>query len=361
MHTILSVPVTRTTLDDVAAAAGVSRMTVSNVYGRPSVVADKTRSRVLAAADQIGYGGPSPVGRTLRRGSTEVLGMIFNVGIPYVFSDPGAAEFMRGVAQGADECDLGLLMVHAAGPSAERRVRDAAVDAYIAWSLGPDDPAFAAAIGRRIPIVAFGGTPAIAGITSVSADNVGGARAAAQHLVEVGCTRFALVGCQLEWQQFSDRMAGWKRALIEAGVEWSSVTQIEQEGNSRTDGQLAAQLFLQCYDGRHRWGILALTDVLALGVLHTLRQAGIDVPQDVAVAGFDDIEESASSAPGLTTVHQDIFALGRESALRAAGRIIGDSQPFATSLVVRGSTAGARVLSDAEAGPISEEIRHDDD
>ena len=108
----------RTTLDDVAARAGVSRMTVSNVYGRPDVVAPPTRERVLAAAAELDYGGPSAVGRTLRRGSTEVLGILVNVGIPYTFSDPGAALFMRGVAQGADEADLSLQVVHASGTQA---------------------------------------------------------------------------------------------------------------------------------------------------------------------------------------------------------------------------------------------------
>ncbi len=338
MHTINSVAGGRATLDDVAAAAGVSRMTVSNVYGRPAIVAAKTRRRVLAAADEVGYGGPSPVGRTLRRGTTEVVGMIFNVGIPYLFSDPGAAEFMRGVAQGTDECDLGLLLIHAAGHSAERRVQDAAVDAYIAWSLGPTDSAFAAAVTRRIPIVAFGGRPDISDIPTVSADNIGGARAAAQHLVDIGCRRFALVDCHLRWQQFGERMEGWRQALAGAGIEWSTVVHIATEGNSRGDGQGAARIFLDHYDDRARWGILALTDVLALGVLHSLHEAGVDVPQQVAIAGFDDIEESGASSPGLTSVHQDIFGMGRECALRAAGRIEGESRPFPTSLVIRGST-----------------------
>jgi DNA-binding LacI/PurR family transcriptional regulator len=338
MHTILDVAAGRSTLDDVAEAAGVSRMTVSNVYGRPAIVADKTRRKVLAAAAEMGYGGPSPVGRTLRRGTTEVLGMIFNVGIPYVFSDPGAAEFMRGVAQGTDECDLGLLLIHAAGPAAEERVRNAAVDAYIAWSLGPSDAAFGAAVNRRIPIVAFGGRPAIGDIPTVSADNVGGARASARHLVDTGCRRFAVVGCRFDWQQFGERIDGWRDALGGAGIEWDAVVQIDREGNSRADGQGAAQQFLRHYDEGDRWGILALTDVLALGVLHALQAAGIDVPEQVAVAGFDDIEESASSSPGLTTVHQDIFAMGRECALRAAGQVTEESRPFPTSLVVRGST-----------------------
>jgi DNA-binding LacI/PurR family transcriptional regulator len=351
MHTIRDVAAAHPTLDDVAAAAGVSRMTVSNVYGRPAVVADTTRDRVLSAAAEIGYGGPSPVGRTLRRGSTGVLGIILNVGVPYVFSDPGAAEFMRGVAQGTDELDLGLLIVHASGPAAAQRVRDASVDSYIAWSLGPDDPAFQAAIDRRIPIVAFGGTPALQEVPYVSADNVGGARAAARHLVDRGCRRFAVVGCSLEWQQFSDRIVGWKDALTESGTAWSSVLRLRPEGNSRAAGLAAGRSFLQTYERGSRWGVLALTDVLALGFMHAVCEAGIGVPGDVAIVGFDDIEESALSSPGLSTVGQDIFGMGRECALRSAGRMQGKTHPYPTSLVIRGSTDSAWRTRQSENEP----------
>lgn len=111
----------RATLDVVAATAGVSRMTVSNAYNRPEVVAVGTRERVLAAAAQVGYGGPSPVGRTLRRGTTDVLGLLLRVGLPDAFADPASAQFLRGIARGCDEADLSLQIVHATGLAAARR------------------------------------------------------------------------------------------------------------------------------------------------------------------------------------------------------------------------------------------------
>ena len=101
---------------------------------------------------------------------------------------------------------------------------------------------------------------------------------------------------------------------------------------------MAAESFLERREPAARWGILAATDVLALGAMHALSTAGVTVPNDVAIVGFDDIEESAMSTPGLTTVHQDLFALGRECALRAAGRMQGPTGPHPTSLIVRGST-----------------------
>ncbi len=328
----------RATLDDVAARAGVSRMTVSNVYGRPDVVATPTRQRVLAAAAELDYGGPSAVGRTLRRGRTEVVGILVNVGIPYTFSDPGAALFMRGVAQGADDADVSLQVVHASGPSARRRVNNTAVDAFIAWSLPADDPALLAAVERRLPIVAVGTASGVSNIPYVSADNFGGGRRAGQHLVDLGIRRFALIGSALVGDQFSDRVAGWRAGLKAAGIDWSTVLSLEHAGNSRTAGRAAAESFLEVRESGVRWGILAATDVLALGAMHALRIADVDVPNEVAVVGFDDIEESAMSTPGLTTVHQDLFALGRECALRAAGQMQGATRPHPTSLIVRGST-----------------------
>ena len=331
-------PTTRATLADVANRAGVSTMTVSNAYSRPEVVAPGTRQRVLVAAAELSYGGPSAAGRTLRRGSTDVLGLLVTAGIPYVLSDPGAAQFMRGVAAGADDADLSLQIIHAAGPNARRRVSNAAVDAFIAWSVPADDPALAAAIERHIPLVAVGAARDVPDVPYVSADYQRGARLAAQHLLDHGCQRFAVVGGGLTGEQFTDRLAGWRSAIEAAGIDWSTVLHLPPSGNSRTTGSAAATAFLDTRDRTTRWGILAMTDVLALGALHGFNRAGVEVPNDVAIVGFDDIEEAAMSNPGLTTVHQDLMALGKECALRAAGRLHGPTRPHPTALIIRGST-----------------------
>ena len=231
-----------------------------------------------------------------------------------------------------------MQVVHASGPSARRRVNNTAVDAFIAWSLPADDPALLAAVERRLPIVAVGTASSVPTIPYVSADNFGGGRLAAKHLADLGIRRFALIGGALVGDQFTERIAGWRAGLSAAGIDWSTVLPLAHAGNSRTAGWAAAESFLELRDSNARWGILAATDVLALGAMHALRMADVDVPNDVAVVGFDDIEESAMSTPGLTTVHQDLFAVGRECALRAAGRMHGPTRPHPTSLIVRGST-----------------------
>lgn len=328
----------RVTLDVVARAAGVSRMTVSNTYNRPDIVAVDTRERVLAAASLVGYGGPDPVGRTLRRGATDVLGLLLHVGLHEAFADPAAAEFMRGVAAGCDEAALALQIVHAEGPDAADRVRDASVDAFVAWSLVAQDPAMRAATARRVPVVAFGGTDAVAGVPYVAADNHGGAREVAAHLLGTGVDRVATVTCRTGTKEFDDRVAGWVAALTDAGVDPADVVVLDQPTSSRDAGRDAAAAVVAALRPGERWGVLAATDALALGVIHGLADAGRRVPDDVAVAGFDDIAEAATSTPALTTVAQDIAGLGRECALRAAGRVTGPTVAHPALLRVRAST-----------------------
>ena len=213
-----------------------------------------------------------------------------------------------------------------------------AVDAFIAWSLPPDDPALLRRGRTAPPDRCRRDQSGVPTIPYVSADNFGGGRLAAKHLVDLGLRRFAIIGGALIGEQFTDRISGWRAALRSAGIDWSTVLQLEHAGNSRTAGRAAAESFLEIREPGVRWGILAATDVLALGAMYALRSAGVDVPNEVAVVGFDDIEESAMSTPALTTVHQDLFALGRECALRAAGQMHGPTRAHPTSLIVRGST-----------------------
>ncbi|MCB1017767.1 MAG: LacI family DNA-binding transcriptional regulator [Acidimicrobiales bacterium] len=335
-------PAARITLDEVARRAGVSRMTVSNVYGHPERVAPATAARVRAAARDLDYGGPSPVGRTLRRGRTGVLGVLLRDPLPYAFTDPGAVELLRGLARGADECGLSVQLMDATGDAGPTRVADAAVDAFVAWSLTADEPGLDAAIARRVPVVALGGADDLDGIPYLASDNRGGAAAAAQHLVDRGVARVALVLARTAPKELRDRVDGWRDALRRAGVAEHHVLDVRRPANNRAEGAAAADVVLAARrdDPRARWGVLALTDVLALGVLGRLRAAGVDVPGQCAVVGFDDVEEAASATPSLTTVRQDLFGLGRSAALRAAGRPAGPPTPRPTELVVRASTAG---------------------
>ncbi len=363
MHTLADVPDTRITLDDVAATAGVSRMTVSNVYGRPEKVAPGTRTRVLRAAAGLGYGGPSAAGRSLRRGRSGVIGVLVSNALPHLFTDPGTAEFLRGLTCELSEADLSMQVVRAWGPSAPRKVADSVVDAWVPMTLPDDEPAVQAVLDRRLPLVVQGG-PHLPGVPCVTVDNVAAARGAVEHLAGLGHRSFAVVTWGLghdprvgradQARQSGAPVAVWRERLrgcrdgVEAvDVDWADVPVVECAGNSRADGRsaglsLLAPLAALPARSRAPLAVLTATDALAFGVLQAARELGLRVPGDVSVVGFDDVEESAATTPGLTTVRQDLVAQGRDVARLAAGLVSVDGDPLRihpTELVVRGSTA----------------------
>src|SRR3954452_4462448 len=125
----------RATLAQVAERAGVSVMTASYTYGRPDRVSDQARSRVLAAAAELGYAGPDPSARSLRRGRTLTLGVVLGEHLSYAFDDPGAVSFLAGVADVcADRAQGMTILPITGGPDDRARITDAAVDGFIVWT-----------------------------------------------------------------------------------------------------------------------------------------------------------------------------------------------------------------------------------
>lgn len=325
------------TLDDVAVRAGVSRMTVSNVYNRPEVVAEPTTAKVRRAAAELGYAGPSPAGRALRRGRTGVLGLVTADPLSYLFTDPGAASWMHGLTEQAAERDLALQVIHASGAAVRRKIADSLVDGWIVFGVAADDPAMAAVIDRRQPLVTWPG-PRVPGAHCIRADVAGGARAATGHLVRLGHERIAIVTPPPVGPTWRTRLAAYRDALAAHDRDWSSVVVAETVANSRPAGAAAAAGLLAA--GRPT-AVLAATDALALGVMDAAHALGLHVPRDLSVIGFDDIDDAASASPPLTTVRQDLPSQGRLAAQLVSDAAAGDGvlhvQP--TDLIVRSTTA----------------------
>lgn len=348
----------RVRMAEVADACGVSRMTVSNAYNRPDQLSAGLRRRILDTAETLGYGGPSPAGRVLKRGRSDVLGVLLAEALPSAFGDPGTLSFLHGVTAGAAEGGLSLQLIPAGGPDAGSRVRDAAVDGLIAFAAADGDPALESALARHLPTVVAGG-PRGAGCACVTIDNRAAAASAAAHVADLGHGQVAMVTWRLRGDGYCgevdrrrlgtasfevarERTLGWlevlgeRRKLRGAPVLW------EQPGNTAADGLHAGLALLRRASGRPT-AVLAATDVLALGVLQAARGLGLEVPGEVSVVGFDDIEEAGRARPALTTVSQPLYEQGRDCAsllidaarLAAAGEatILHD-----TCLVVRSST-----------------------
>src|SRR5919199_3036463 len=176
-------PRSRPTLATVAEALGVSVMTVSNAYNRPEKLSPELRERVLAVAAELGYPGPHATARSLRRGRTGALGVVLGETLPYAFEDPGALEFLRGLARAAAERGVALHLVPAAGNAGDPAlVLDAAVDAFVVFSLPDGHPLAGALLRRGLPTVIQGG-PELPGCPLVSIDERAAAAAAAEHVL----------------------------------------------------------------------------------------------------------------------------------------------------------------------------------
>jgi len=333
----------RPTLDTVARAAGVSRMTVSNAYNRPDQISEQTREKVLQIARELGYAGPDPAARSLRRGRAGTVGVLLTERLPYAFADPGMLSFLHGVATELADAGQALLLVPTESNAEHALVRNAVVDGFVLASLARDDPAVDDVLSRRLPVVTWG-YPKLADVPRVGIDNARVVAKAAQHLLDLGHRRFAVVtfGTHAPSAGISQRLAGFRRTLLDAGIDDADISVFRAEANSRPAGTAAVEGLLTGAANRRPTAIFAVTDILALGVLDAAAKAGISVPGDLSIVGFDDIAEASGSAPALTTISQSLFDQGRAAA-RVVIDLLAGRDPvmprIATKLVVRGSTA----------------------
>lgn len=347
------------TLETIARYLGVSRATVSNAYNRPDQLSAQLRGRILAAAAELGYAGPDPAARSLRRGRVGAVGFMLCDRLSYAFSDPAAVALLDGLAEVLEPEGAGLLILpgeESGGPSPDLAA-NAVVDGLISYALAEDDPALHVARGRPVPLVLVD-QPRQPDEASVRIDDTGGASAVARHLVELGHRRLAIVTFELRrdrrtgladperlaagtWMVARERMAGYRSAIEAVGIDWDGVPIWECPYNGRQPGRDAATELLARRPPPT--AIVALSDELALGVIEGARDRGIDVPRGLSVAGFDDTPHAETAIPPLTTVRQPLRRKGRLAGRRLlelqAGRAPTQSRRLPTELVVRDSTA----------------------
>ena len=350
------------TLARIAGELGVSAMTVSNAYNRPDRLSGALRERIFETADRLGYNGPDPVGRSLRRQRTDVVGVLYSNPLSYAFDDPAAVSFLRGLSSVTEGADLGLLLVPAAsgasGGRDPRAAAQAAVDGFVVYSMSDEEPLLTAALGRGLPTVVVD-QPARQGVPFVGVDDEAAAWEAAGHLLELGHEGFGVVSFALSpdgregiadpgrqegaaFQVSRSRLRGYRSAVEAAGLPWSGVSVFECPGSAATLGHRAAGALLS--SKRRPTAILSTSDQLALGVLAAAEELGLSVPEDLSVVGFDDV--SPGAVPPLTTVRQDHEEKGSLAGRMLVSLLRGEDVPeprrLPTRLVVRGSTAPPR-------------------
>jgi DNA-binding LacI/PurR family transcriptional regulator len=345
----------------VAQELGISPMTVSNAYNRPERVSETLRARIFETAERLGYAGPDPVARSLRRQRTNLAGVLYSNPLSYAFDDAAQVLFLRGVATATEEAGMGLVLVPGSvGSSPQERASaamGAAVDGFIVYSMADDDPLIEAALRRRLPTV-IADQPFLEDVPFVGIDDGSAAREVARHLVDLGHERFGVVSFAIAsgrrapgmadarrqrsatFRVTRTRLAGYEAVLEAAGLPWSEVPVYECFGSSKALGREAANALLS--RDPPLTAILALSDQLALGFIEAAEERDLSVPEDLSVVGFDDVPEAATSSPPLTTVHQDHTEKGGW-----AGRLLvaqlreeetEESGLLPAGLVVRGST-----------------------
>ncbi|MGH9210040.1 MAG: LacI family DNA-binding transcriptional regulator [Acidimicrobiales bacterium] len=331
----------RWTLEDVAARAGVSRATASRVVNGGTRVAAATRAAVEQAVDELGY-APNRAARSLAGQSTDTVALVVSEPSTRMFADPFFAGTIRGIASGlrASRYQLVLLMTQndADRHRVERHLLRGNADGVLLLSVRADDPIPPGLVEAGIPCVLAGRPQQGLQVGFVDADNEGGAYQAVRHLLQRGCRTVATVAGPADMAPGTHRLAGWHRAMAEAdGPTASSL--VARGDFTAPSGRAATVTLLE----RHPEvdGIFAASDLMAVGVLDALRQAGRRIPEDVAVVGFDDSELAPSSVPPLTTVRQPLDEMGRTMAELLVALLDGDADVegvvLQTQLVVRES------------------------
>jgi DNA-binding LacI/PurR family transcriptional regulator len=341
----------RVTLQTVAAAAGVSRSTVSNAYNRPDQLSAQARRHVLETAQRLGYAGPDAAARSLRSGRAGALGVLFTETLSYALSDPYAVEFLRGLASVAQAHATGLLLVPIDEVDSEAAcvaTRQAVVDGFCLECVAETSPLVDVVLSRGLPMVTTT-DPVEREVAFVGIDERAAARDAAEHLARLGHRRvtvvvdgrppFAAEGAVPLEDAVSnavDRNSALRLLGFCDGLPHGDLDVVAATRNSREDGQ---QVAAQILDRRDRpTAVLTISDVMALGVLDAMHQRGLTAGREVSLVGFDDIPAARDTA--LTTVRQPVYEKGRLAGLRL---LEPDTLPdqkvvLPTELVVRAST-----------------------
>jgi len=306
----------------------VSPMTVSNAYNRPQKLSPALRERILGAARELGYPGPNPAARSLRRGRAGSIGLLFGEELTYVFQDPGALEFLRGLAEGTVRHNSVLQLIAALDVDGQERaslLANAIVDGLVVWTLPDRDPLLRLARERSIPLVSHGG-PRLDSVPFVGIDDRAAARAAAEHLLQLGHGNLAVISFPFgparrarhrdpgkvgrpRYRVTRERLAGYQ-AAADAAKRRLDVHEVAV--NSRDEGRHAALALLRATP--RPTAVLAMSDELAVGVLAAARELDLRVPHDVSVLGWDDSPSARASDPALTTIGQSLHDQGRTCA-----------------------------------------------
>jgi len=330
------------TLADVAERAAVSRQTVSNAVNNPDLLRPDTLARVQQAIDELGY-SPNRAARNLRTRSSHLIGMRIGP------AQEGTANatmdrFVHSLVETSREAGYHVLLFAGDGrdPVAGYGdlLRSTAVDAFVVTDTYLGNPQAAWLEERRAPFVAFGRPwdQPLARHPWVDVDGAAGTELATRHLLDKGHERIAWIGWRKDSFIGEDRRAGWTRAMHERGLATTGLaSRVEDTISSGRDA--SAHLL----DSAQPTAFVCASDTLAMGVLHTLRERGLEAGEHVAVVGFDDSQVAQVVPPGLTSVRQPLEDVAVQVVTALQGLlghppVVGPGVMLTPTLAVRGSS-----------------------
>jgi len=337
-------------MKDVAKLAGVSLGTVSNVLNHPDIVRESTAKNVRRAIEQLGF-VRNDAARQLKTGNSKAIGLI----VPYS-SNPFFAELAKGVESSAAE--NGFQVLH--GNSGHDKKRESGYlrmfqeQRLSGILLSPVEDATRNItqlrdLGTQLVIVDQKISADLC--CSVSVDDHYGGRLAAAHLIDQGRTRLAFVGGSLKIPQIADRLAGARTAVIDSGSN-IELRAIRAEGQDVISGRLVGMAILKMPVSERPDGIFAANDLLAVGLLQAFAVSGlIDIPGEIAIIGYDDIDFAQSTVVPLSSIRQPAELLGSTALALLQDEISNPEHhkhqqvSFQPSLIVRASSLGKATRS----------------
>jgi len=324
-------------IKDIARAAGVSHSTVSRALGDSSLVSAETKARIQRLAHDMGY-SPDAQARSLVMGRTRTIGVVVTT-----IADPFIGEIVQAVESTANDHGYTVILVSSNAESdreikAVEMLRSKRVDGVIVTSsrVGALYQDYLERLG--VPVVLINSHSQQGGVYTfaVNVDNRHGGCLATEHLIQLGHRRIAYLTGPADHSDDLDRLAGYRQALAEAGVAFDPALVVQ--GTGRADGGKRALPVLRALQAPPT-AVFCYNDVTAIGLMHAARQAGLSIPGDLAVVGFDDIPFASYIHPPLTTIAQPKLEMGKSAVAMMLALVSDRDRANATPLTRSGQTS----------------------
>jgi alanine racemase len=323
---------TKININDIAQKAGVSKTAVSFAFNNPSRLSETTVQQILAIAEDMGY-SPDPVARSMSTGRTGTIGLLLPQPIPEIVRNPYFPEFVEGIGEVCSGSGLSLMLVPPLKGSIRRAIVNAAVDGFLTLGLEEYKATMVVLRQRGVPFVTVDSDP-IEGIPAINVDDAGGAYQAMQHVLAMGHCHIAILGIrsgkQGHYQEYvgtlGARMSGYLQALQEYHLNINSRSIRLLECTNTENGGIEG--FQKLWKSRSRpTAVIAMSDIIAIGVIKAAVAEGLHIPEDLSVVGFDNITLASLIHPAMTTVAQPSREKGELAANLLVKLIEGKVEP----------------------------------